>query len=44
MNPKEIMEYLWSSKPFWERDSDEEIEYQIKLKQIREHYAKPKVL
>lgn len=44
MNSKDIWEYLWDHKPFWERNSDEEIEHNKFLEELNEYYKQPKVL
>ena len=41
MNKKEVFEWLWNHKPYWERNSDEEIEYKKKLKELEEYYKQP---
>ena len=38
MNSKEIFDWLYRHKPFWERNSDEEVDYQKNLKELEEYY------
>ena len=38
MNYKEIFDWMWSHKPFWERNSDEEREYNKMIKELEEYY------
>ena len=38
MDSKEIFKWLWYHKPFWERNSDEEIEFNKKLEELEEYY------
>ena len=38
MNPKQIFDYFWNHKPFWERNSVEEIEHNKFLEELKEYY------
>ena len=39
MNDKEIFDWMWTHKPFWERNSVEEIEHNKILNELKEHYS-----
>ncbi|MHA1481822.1 MAG: hypothetical protein ACTSQA_00105 [Candidatus Heimdallarchaeaceae archaeon] len=39
MNPKQIFDYFWNHKPFWERNSDEEREHKKFLEELKEYYS-----
>jgi len=37
MNKKEVFDWLWNNKPFWERNSDDEVRFQKELIVIEEY-------